>query len=84
MYEFFEFPKYFLIKIIKLYQKTLSRDHGFFKFLYPHGFCRFYPSCSEYSIEALEKYGIIKGGLMAVWRVLKCNPFNKGGIDKVK
>lgn len=80
----FYFLKQFLIKVIKIYQKTLSRDHGFFKFLYPHGFCRFYPTCSNYAIEAIEKYGILKGGLMSVWRVLRCNPFNKGGIDKIK
>ena len=45
--------------------------------------CRFHPTCSEYAYEAVEKYGIIKGGRLAVWRVLRCNPFCKGGWDPV-
>ena len=45
--------------------------------------CRFHPTCSEYAYEAVEKYGIIKGGRLAVWRVLRCNPFGKGGWDPV-
>ncbi len=73
-----------VIKILKIYQKTLSFDHGFFKFLYPYGYCRFYPTCSEYAILAIEKYGIIKGGFLAAGRVIRCNPFNPGGHDPVK
>lgn len=46
--------------------------------------CRYYPSCSEYAYEAIAKYGIIRGGLMAGWRVLRCNPFNRGGYDPVR
>lgn len=45
--------------------------------------CRFVPSCSDYGYQAIEKYGIIRGGAMTVWRVLRCNPFNKGGYDPV-
>ncbi len=45
--------------------------------------CRYHPSCSEYAYEAIEKYGIIKGGGMASWRLLRCNPFSKGGWDPV-
>ncbi len=45
--------------------------------------CRFQPTCSEYGYQAIAKYGIIRGGAMAVWRVLRCNPFNKGGYDPV-
>ena len=45
--------------------------------------CRFYPTCSEYAIEALREYGFFKGGAMAVWRILRCNPFCKGGYDPV-
>jgi uncharacterized protein len=71
------------IKIIHLYQRTLSFDHGLLKFYHPHGFCRFSPTCSEYAVTALEKYGFIKGGLKASWRILRCNPWNKGGIDPV-
>ena len=80
----FYYPQIVLVKIIKFYQKTLSFDHGPMKKLYPHGYCRYYPSCSEYAIKALEKHGFVKGFLMAVWRILRCNPWSKGGIDKVK
>ena len=69
------------VSVIKLYQKTLSFDHGPLKSIYPQGFCRFYPSCSQYGVEAVEKYGIIKGGLKTIWRILRCNPWNKGGND---
>lgn len=46
--------------------------------------CRFYPTCSEYSIQALEEYGVIKGGAKSIWRILRCNPFNKGGYDPIE
>lgn len=78
------YPKYIAINIIKIYQKTLSFDHGLFKVFSPHGHCKFYPTCSEYAIQSLEKYGLIKGGIKAIWRVLRCNPWNKGGYDPVK
>ncbi len=60
---------------IRLYQKTLSQA------LPPS--CRFVPSCSEYGYQAIAKYGFLKGTVMAVWRVLRCNPFNDGGFDPV-
>jgi putative membrane protein insertion efficiency factor len=65
--------KKFVIILIRLYQKFLSPFLG-------HN-CRFYPTCSEYSIMAIEKYGLIKGSLKALWRILRCNPWSKGGID---
>jgi putative membrane protein insertion efficiency factor len=76
--------KKILISLIKVYQKTFSFDHGPLKVFYPHGFCRFHPTCSQYSIEAIDKYGPIKGSLKATWRILRCNPFNKGGYDPLK
>jgi len=72
------------LKMIRFYQKTLSFDHGFFAFLFPGGFCRFKPTCSEYGYAAVEKYGIFRGGLKATWRVLRCNPFSRGGFDPLK
>jgi hypothetical protein len=45
--------------------------------------CRFYPTCSEYGIEAITKYGVIKGGIKTAWRILRCNPLSKGGYDPV-
>ncbi len=45
--------------------------------------CPYFPSCSTYAVEAIEKHGLLKGGLLAVWRILRCNPFSKGGYDPV-
>lgn len=69
--------KSILIYLIKIYIKYISP----FK-LKPA--CRFYPTCSRYAIESLKKYGVIKGSIYSIWRVLRCNPFNKGGVDLVK
>lgn len=77
-------PRRVFLGAIKIYQKTLSLDHGPFKNLYPRGFCRFTPSCSQYGLEAIAKYGVIRGGLITSWRILRCNPWNKGGYDPVK
>lgn len=81
---FVNIPKKFVILMIKIYQKTLSFDHGPLRHLYPRGFCRFYPTCSEYGVQAFEKYGVIKGGVLTIWRILRCNPWNKGGNDPLK
>jgi uncharacterized protein len=70
-----------IIKLIRLYQRTLSFDHGVLKIFTPYGRCRFHPTCSEYAVNAIEKYGLLRGGLKAAWRILRCNPWNKGGID---
>ena len=68
--------KRFLIFIIKFYQKYISCLKG-------HPTCKYTPTCSSYAIEALEKHGLIKGIMSAVWRILRCNPFSKGGFDPV-
>jgi hypothetical protein len=81
---FRHYPRYLVIKILNIYQRTLSRDHGFFKFLSPYGYCKFSPTCSQYAIEAIEKHGIFSGGAKALWRVLRCHPWSKGGWDPVK
>jgi len=62
-----------VIFLIKLYQRFISP-------LIP-GKCRYYPTCSNYAVMAIEKYGLIKGGIKAVYRILRCNPFSKGGVD---
>jgi putative membrane protein insertion efficiency factor len=67
--------KTLLILLIRLYQKTLSLLIG--------GSCRFYPTCSRYSIEAIEQYGAIKGSWLMFKRLSKCHPLNSGGIDMV-
>ena len=68
--------KKIIIFTITLYQKYISP--------LKRPCCRFYPTCSQYALEAVEKYGALKGGFMAIKRILKCNPFNKGGYDPVK
>jgi putative membrane protein insertion efficiency factor len=68
--------KRFFVAILHGYQKYIS------PMLPPS--CRFQPTCSQYAIEAIDKYGVFKGGAMAIWRVLRCNPFCKGGYDPVK
>jgi putative membrane protein insertion efficiency factor len=75
--------KKLLISAIKLYQKTISPDHGWFSGG-RQSVCKFHPTCSNYTIEAIEKYGSLKGSLMGAWRILRCNPFSKGGNDPVK
>jgi putative membrane protein insertion efficiency factor len=64
-----------LIGIIRLYQLTIARWLG--------GRCRFYPSCSDYAIEALRRHGTIKGMVLTIRRLGKCHPFHAGGIDPV-
>ncbi|MDR3287837.1 MAG: membrane protein insertion efficiency factor YidD [Peptococcaceae bacterium] len=67
--------KYILIWLIRGYQKWMSPLKG------PS--CRFYPTCSEYGIQALHKYGFIKGSWKACKRILKCHPFHPGGYDPI-
>ena len=68
--------KKIFIGLIKFYRKYLSG-------LKAAPTCKFIPTCSEYGIQAIEKYGVLKGGVLTVWRILHCNPFSKGGYDPV-
>jgi len=70
--------------IIRIYQKTLSLDHGFLGKITGVKVCRFEPSCSEYTYQAIEKHGVIKGIYFGAYRILRCNPWSKGGWDPVK
>ncbi|MCX6781817.1 MAG: membrane protein insertion efficiency factor YidD [Candidatus Magasanikbacteria bacterium] len=74
-------PRMPFLMLIRLYQKTFSPDHGPVKRFFPHGYCQFYPSCSEYGHQAIKKYGLLIGIPKAIWRVLRCNPWSAGGID---
>lgn len=74
-------PSLIVIKLINFYQLTLSPDHSWLKVKYPYGYCRHYPSCSEYSKQAITKHGLIKGGWFAVKRVAKCNSLTEPKID---
>ena len=84
MTAFFSLIELFLIRLIEVYQRTLSPDHGWFRFLYPNGFCRYHPSCSEYTKQAIKKYGAFRGLRLGAWRVVRCNPLARGGNDPVK
>lgn len=68
--------------LIRLYQKTLSPDHGLLRHKYPHGFCKYAPSCSEYTRISIEKHGIFRGVAKGAWRILRCNPWSSGGVDE--
>ena len=67
--------KRILITMIRFYQRYLSPLKS--------TKCPYYPSCSTYGLEAVKKYGVFKGGILALWRIIRCNPFSKGGYDPV-
>jgi len=67
--------KTILIKLIRFYQKYISPLKS--------TRCPYIPTCSQYGLEAIEKYGAVKGCLLAGWRILRCNPFSRGGYDPV-
>ncbi len=64
-----------IIALLKFYSKNIS--------VFFPGRCKYYPTCSSYAIQALEKKGLLKGAILSVWRLLRCNPFSKGGYDPV-
>ncbi len=68
--------KRILLAYIRFYQKHLSKAKGYSS-------CKFCPTCSAYALEAVEKYGAFKGGILSLKRILRCNPFSKGGYDPV-
>lgn len=65
-----------IINLIRFYRKNISPLKT--------PCCRYVPTCSQYAIEAIEKHGTFRGSLMAIWRILRCNPLSKGGYDPVK
>jgi len=75
-------PRNVAAYFVSAYQRTLSPDHGWFKRFYPHGYCRYHPSCSEYSKQTLKKHGLVWGGIKSLWRVCRCNPWSDGGVDE--
>ena len=71
--------KRFLIGLINWYQKHIS------VWLSSKNInCKFYPTCSEYTKQAIEKYGALKGTILGIWRIIRCNPFSRGGYDPLK
>lgn len=67
--------KRFLLSLIQGYQLYISGLHP--------GCCRYTPTCSRYALQAIERFGVLRGSLLAIWRVLRCNPFSRGGYDPV-
>lgn len=67
--------------LIRIYQKTISPNHGVFISLTGPVECRFYPTCSEYALQSFEKYSLSKAAAKTIRRIAKCNPLNKGGVD---
>lgn len=67
--------KRFLILLIKFYRKYISPMKT--------SKCPYYPTCSTYGLEAVERFGAFRGGLLAMWRIVRCNPFSHGGFDPV-
>lgn len=74
--EIIKLPRKLAILLIKFYQKYISSSLG--------KRCIYYPTCSEYTKQAVDRYGIIKGSILGIIRILKCNPFSKGGVDHLK
>ena len=69
-------PRKIVVVLIRAYKRFVS------PMLPPS--CRYWPSCSQYTLEAVQKHGVLKGCLMGAWRILRCNPWSKGGIDPVR
>ena len=67
--------KNLVLRILRAYKRLISP-------MLPAA-CKYVPTCSDYAVEAMERFGIVRGGAMALWRVLRCNPFVKGGVDPV-
>lgn len=67
--------KYLIIRMIRMYQRYIS----------PVKItrCPYTPTCSSYALQAIEKHGVVKGSILAAWRILRCNPFSRGGYDPV-
>ena len=68
--------KYLAIGLVRMYQLLLSPVLG--------GSCKYHPSCSQYAIDALRRYGLLRGSVLAAWRLLRCHPWARGGVDKVE
>jgi hypothetical protein len=75
-FTFMNIPRWILLLFIRGYQAVVSPS-------LPPDTCRFYPTCSHYGYQAIYKYGALKGSFLATKRILRCNPFNSGGIDPV-
>jgi len=78
-----KFPAYVVVLMINVYQHTLPPDHSWLAARFPYGYCRHYPTCSEYSKQSLIKFGLIKGLYLSIKRLLKCHPWADPKMDPV-
>ena len=78
-----EIPKKIALLLIRVYQKLFSFDHSFWANPKVIRVCVFHPSCSEFTYQAIEKHGLIKGCVLGSIRIIRCNPLSQGGIDEV-
>jgi len=72
------------LTLIRLYQKTLSPDHGLLKYFYPQGACIYRPTCSEYAHDTIKHFGIARGVWLGIKRLLRCHPWHKPGYEPIK
>lgn len=70
--------------MIRWYQKYLSLDTGFLSYLYSERICRFHPTCSEYTYQAIDKYGPFRGSWLGLKRIIRCHPWTGGGNDPLQ
>lgn len=76
-------PRHLVATLIRGYQLSLSPDHGFGRALAPAAGCRFYPSCSEYTRQAVLRWGAARGVMLGLRRLLRCHPWAQGGVDPI-
>ncbi len=73
-----------VIVLIHIYRYTLSPDHGMLRVFFPGGVCRYSPTCSQYALDSIRTFGVVRGGVFSLRRVLRCHPFAQGGYDPVR
>lgn len=79
----FSIPKEIGKILIRIYQKTLSLDHSYLGKMLGYRVCIFHPSCSEYTYQAIDRFGLIQGSIMGFFRILRCGPWSRSGFDFV-
>lgn len=72
------------LALIRLYQKTLSPDHGLGRYFYPQGACIYRPTCSEYAFESIRRFGVGRGVIMSAKRLARCHPWHEPGYDPLE